>query len=190
MRRWPLAIAPVLLLTLAGCDRLLPFPGQRDHGVAADRLPSDQPLVPPGEGGRQEARAGDAARLDGVRLIDAGSIDRAVSVVDARGDLLLTASDLGICASLMASYAKIVAQLKSCCSLCPIVQCDTLINDALLCPCPTYANAPDASTQAQITSLKNQWAANSCGKGVMCPTGCIAPFSGNCTLGSCADNVI
>lgn len=97
------------------------------------------------------------------------------------------------CDSLFKLYKLALNEGKSCFPGATGPQCDTLVQDALFCSCPTFISAkPDVL--ARIDAILKVSAAKACGSNVDCAAvPCAQPVQGSCTStgginGRCTDN--
>ena len=92
------------------------------------------------------------------------------------------------CADLEGDYLVALGQAKKCSPMIPVQQCTQLENDKLACPCKTFVNPNNTAALSTMSSLRSQWLAQSCDKGIYCPMGCAIPISGQCSgNGGCID---
>jgi hypothetical protein len=179
-----------LLLLVAGCDRLLPFPSS-----APDRQPRiDGPLsracdpkvptcavteycaAPPGcqQPGTCEVRPQNCnANIEWVCGCDGKSYSLDC-VAFSQGTSVMEQGRC--CADIVKAYADAVASAKQCCSTCttPSNPCTAQVGSALPCLCPTYVNAGTDVTA--LDSLIQEYA--KCPK-VSCQS-CPPPPSASC----------
>jgi len=82
-----------------------------------------------------------------------------------------------------------LALAKKCSPMLPVQQCTQLADNKLACPCKTFVNPNNTAALGTMSSLKSQWLAQGCNKGIYCPLGCMMPISGQCSgNGGCVDN--
>ena len=99
------------------------------------------------------------------------------------------------CNQIAAEYLKTLAAAKACNAILGVVQCTSLVEDQLPCPCQTFVNPANTAEVKALQQLKAQWTAQKCSTGIICPAiACIPPASATCqassgsTTGNCKDN--
>lgn len=115
---------------------------------------------------------------------------------DANGCLLRYECDngsTGSCADLSNTYAATLAKARQCNPSLPTLQCTTLVDTQLACPCSTYVNAGNTTALQKLNDLKKKWQAQGCGSNTVCPAVLCMPAAkascgGTGTSGTCNDS--
>ncbi|MCA9618086.1 MAG: hypothetical protein KC731_03635, partial [Myxococcales bacterium] len=83
------------------------------------------------------------------------------------------------------AYQEALARAKSCAPQLPVEQCNVEVDDALACPCPTFAESGNTEALAKLDELKKEWDAAQCGAVIDCPAiACVEPKGASCDPGT------
>lgn len=120
---------------------------------------------------------------------------------DTKGCLVgydCTTSPTVTCADVGAAYLSALKAAKVCnpLSMTAVVQCGTIVDDQLACPCPTTVNSLSTSELAKLKSFKQQWVSlgcdkqqPACGRACLAVSGtgtCVSASTGTATAGVCS----
>jgi hypothetical protein len=76
------------------------------------------------------------------------------------------------CAGLSAAYEAALAEARSCEPMLSSLQCQTVVDDDLDCPCPEVVNERNSAAIAELTSLEARYSQSGC-RGPACEVLCL-----------------